>query len=57
MTMPFYSGSTVGYLRAKPYVPGRTRTGLDMLDDIVELFLIPRQCPQQGVIVSDNIEA
>lgn len=57
MTRPFYSDSTVGYLRAEPYVPGRTSIGLDVLGDTVELFLILRQYPQQGAIVSDNIEA
>lgn len=57
MTRPFYSDSTVGYLRAEPYVPGRTSIGLDVLGDTVELFLILRQYSQQGAIVSDNIEA
>lgn len=56
MTIIFYSDSTVGYLTVEPCVPGRTSIGLDVLGDTVELFLILRQYPQQGAVISDNIE-
>lgn len=46
-----------GLREGRTICPWHDSIGLGVLDDIVELFLILRQYPQQGAIVSDNIEA